>query len=145
MSDRPRTVADIMTHEVITIFEEENLEGLAEGMQRYGFHHLPVVDGKRLVGLVTHRDLLGVAVSQLVKNRAETEHELEEQHFVASIMRRNVTTASPDMPLIDAARTMREKKIGCLPVVSTDGSLIGIVTASDFVMLAEKLLDESNG
>jgi CBS domain-containing protein len=140
MSTHPQRVSDIMTREVVTVFEEENLTGLMEGMERYGVRHLPVVDGKRLVGLVTHRDMLRVAASTLLGNRASVDDTLEKQHFVSAIMRRDVATASPDMKLADAARTMREQKIGCLPVVDADGSLVGIVTATDFLRLAEQLL-----
>jgi CBS domain-containing protein len=129
-----------MTKEVVTIYEEENLENLLRGMEQLGFHHLPVVDENRLVGLITRTDLLAASVSRLMPGALEAEHALEENVFVAQIMQRDVPTAPPDMPLAEAARLMREKKLTCLPVVSLDDELVGIVTASDFVRLAELLL-----
>ena len=62
---KPNLVSEIMTHKVITVFEEDNLTGVEEGMAHFKFRHLPVVDGKKLVGLVTQRDLLRIAASAL--------------------------------------------------------------------------------
>lgn len=57
MAHAPKTVGELMTREVMTLYEEDNLDRIEEGMNRFRFRHLPVVDGKRLVGLVTHRDI----------------------------------------------------------------------------------------
>ncbi len=140
MSGKPKTVADIMTREVITLFEEENLELLLEGMERYGLRHLPVVDDGKLVGLVTHRDLLRAAVSHLEPGAAEREAAYEGRHFVADLMTRDVQTVRPDTSIAEAARLLREHKFGCLPVTEEDGTLVGIVTEADFVSLAASLL-----
>ncbi|MFW5921065.1 MAG: CBS domain-containing protein, partial [Polyangiales bacterium] len=51
-------VSDIMSRNPITLSEEDNLENIAQGMEEFHLRHLPVVDGHKLVGLVSHRDIL---------------------------------------------------------------------------------------
>ncbi len=143
MADKPQKVADIMTREVVTVREEENLVKVLEGLDRYGFRHLPVVDGKKLVGLVTHRDMLKASISSLVPSgtRDAMEAQLEENAFVAKIMSRDVDTVTPDTPIAEAARRMRDHKFGCLPVVDENEELVGILTEADFLSLAILLLE----
>jgi CBS domain-containing protein len=50
-------------------------------------------------------------------------------------MTSEVITTTPETPLLEAAKILMEKKIGCMPVVE-DGRLVGILTESDFVALA---------
>lgn len=141
MADKPIQVSDIMTRDVVTLYEEENLENLQEGMDRFGFRHLPVVDGDKLVGLVSHRDLLGAAVSILDPARETREQNYERGVFVAQIMTRNPATVRPDAPLAEAAKLLRDNKFGCLPVTEAEGKLVGIITEADFVNLVISLLE----
>ena|SRR5687768_1461290 len=120
----PKFVADLMTREVLTLNEEDNLADLEHGMQRERIRHLPVVDGRKLVGLITHRDLLRAAA-----------HHVGSSAFAAQLMTREITTVTPETTLGDAARILAENKFGCLPVVGADGDLVGIVTEHDFVKL----------
>jgi acetoin utilization protein AcuB len=57
-------------------------------------------------------------------------------------MTTNVRTVYPDTPILDAARLMRDARIGCLPVVERGGALVGIVTATDMLDLVANWLDE---
>src|SRR5687767_2777657 len=56
-------VEDIMTRNVVVLAEEDNLSQVAAGLDRYRFHHLPVVDGTKLVGILSQRDILRNTVS----------------------------------------------------------------------------------
>ncbi len=125
-------VADIMTTPVITLDEEDNLKSIREGMDRFHLRHLPVVDGEKLVGLVTHRDILRLASAEL-DPAAKLRAPAIEDTFVSSVMTRDPQTCSPDTPVADAARLMYENKFGCLPVVDDDGNLVGIVTENDML------------
>jgi CBS domain-containing membrane protein len=139
--NKPKLVSDIMTAKVITLFEEDNLVGVEKGMTHFKFRHLPVVDGEKLVGLVTHRDLLRTAASSLELGSAQKTARLNETVFVRDVMQRNVKTARPGTPLAEAGKLMWDQKIGCLPVVDDSGKLVGIVTEADFLKLALSLLE----
>jgi len=90
-----------------------------------GFRHLPVVSQGRLVGILSDRDL-HFATSALCASPQGAEAP------VTLAMSPHVLTADPLDPVEDAARIMREHKIGCLPVM--DGSeLVGILTGMDLL------------
>ncbi len=143
MTVKPKTVGEVMTRDVVTLFEEQNLEFVDEGMKYLGFRHLPVVDGKKLIGLVTQRDILRFAVGAMEPGREEREKNYEQNVFVAQVMNRDVETVREDTPLIDAARMLRQHKYGCLPVVDANDDLVGIITESDFLELAITMLSDA--
>jgi CBS domain-containing protein len=128
-------VRDVMTTEVLTLREEDNLEALEDEMRYFDVHHLPVVDGDRLVGLITHRDILRYAVSKLARSsvvRATNDSALRAT-FVASVMNRQVQSVAPDATLREAAQLLVRGRYGCLPVVDADNRLVGIITNYDIV------------
>ncbi len=137
------TVADVMTREVVTIGEEDNLLEVMQGMEQLQVRHLPVVDeDSKLVGLITQRDLLALASGALGATllQASRERIVEENTFVAEVMVRDPITVKPETPLEEAARVMLEEKIGALPVVDDEGRLVGIVTQHDMLRLLVSVL-----
>lgn len=139
--NRITRVAELMTRDVITLEAQESLLLAQDIMELGRIRHLPVVDGRRLVGLVTHRDLLSASLSSLEACAAEDESR-KSHIFVRDVMRRDVRTVGPDTPAIEAARVMVEHKFGCLPVVDSDHRLVGILSEADFLRLAARLLEE---
>jgi CBS domain-containing protein len=128
---RSISVGDFMTRELVTVNESDDL-ALAESMLRLGgIRHLPVVSQGRLVGLVTHRDLLRSAAT---RDRRST--------TAGDIMTRDLEAVRPETSLVRAARLMLEKKFGCLPVVESSGRLVGIITESDFVRFAADVVQD---
>lgn len=121
------SVADFMTKDLVTVREVDDL-ALAESLLRLGgIRHLPVVREKKLVGILTQRDLLRSGQSGTPAAR-----ELP----VSEIMTKDPTSVRPGLGLAQAARLMLERKFGCLPVCDDDGTLVGIVTEADFVRFA---------
>ena len=143
--DKPEKVTDIMTKRVIVLREEDNLARLSEGMERYHLRHLPVTSDDRLVGLITHRDLLRLTVSSLMADdptEQDKQSKLFENTFVAEVMTPDPMTVNPDTPIKEAAKKLVETKYGCLPVVDEKQMLVGIVTEHDFINLLVDLLEE---
>lgn len=139
-SVQPKVVSDIMTTNVVTIREEDNLELIEGEMQSFRFRHMPVVDEGKLVGVVTHRDLLRASASVFDPGQAQKTAAIRAQFFVADLMTRNPITVQPTTPIGQAAKLMNDHKIGCLPVTDDHGTLVGIVTSADMVSLVAKLL-----
>jgi CBS domain-containing membrane protein len=121
-----KTVADIMTRRVIFLREEDNLSRIVEGMEHFGLRHLPVLDGDKLVGMITHRDMLKILSAS---------ERREETTFVASIMTRDPIAVGPDTTIAEAARILIKARFGCLPVVDENRNVIGIVTEHDFMKI----------
>jgi acetoin utilization protein AcuB len=119
-------VKDSMTREVVTLSPQTTAgEALALCRERR-IRHLPVVEDGALVGIVSDRDLRSATPALGDPARAEALGRVQ----VHEVMARDVTTALPDDPVEEAANAMRERKIGCLPVVE-DGALVGIISSSD--------------
>jgi CBS domain-containing protein len=136
----PREVQDVMTRKVAVLHEEENLELAEWGMKTFRFRHLPVVDGEKLVGLVSERDILRASISSLDEAHDLRDDNLKRYFFVREIMTTDVISVRPETSLIEAAAIMSINKLDCLPVTRADGMLVGIVTASDFLGVAIDLL-----
>ncbi len=118
-------VRDIMRSPVVSIPPETTLQNAYRTMQEKNIRHLPVLENAKLVGIVTDRDLR-LATSLLAPAP------FPPGGRVSAVMCRTPLTADAMDPVEDAARTMREKKIGCLPVMD-NGNLIGIITGIDLL------------
>jgi CBS domain-containing membrane protein len=135
----PRTVADLMTRKIITVGENEPIGNLETWMEKFQFRHLPVVGDKmKLVGLISRTDLLHAELGRMPDGTSAPH--VDSGTLAGVIMNRNVVFAQLDMPIATACRAMLEKKLTCIPVVLEDHTLVGILTASDFVRLALGIL-----
>ncbi|MEQ9499209.1 MAG: CBS domain-containing protein [Deltaproteobacteria bacterium] len=124
------TVADLATQAVVTVQANAKV-GLADAKMRLAdIRHLPVVDDEeRVVGIVSHRDLL-VALGESLGNTVA----------IRSVMREDVVIVRPETRAYEAAALMLDRKIGALPVVDHSGKLTGIITETDFLRVAYELL-----
>ena len=108
--------------------------------------HLPVMEKKKVVGIVTDRDLYK-ALGPKSRSQGVEQTEGETALYVIprkvrSIMRRGVITIGPEEDAAKAATMMARKKIGALPVTRGD-ELVGIVTATDILLAFAKQCQES--
>lgn len=135
-------VKHIMTAPVVTFFEEQSLP-LAEDVMRFKkFRHLPVIDNdRRLVGLVTQRDLLRGQISILTGLSEAERRARQDDVRISSLMTRDVWTVNPETLASHAGQTLADHKFGCLPVVDADRVLCGIITERDFLRFAIKTLE----
>jgi CBS domain-containing protein len=123
-------VEDFMSTAVITIKEADTLSAAQIEMQMAEIRHLPVVDQKgHVVGILSDRDIL--------KNLTRIDGRPTP---VSHIMSRRVQTVKPSLPAATAATMMLEHKFGCLPVVGDEEEIVGIITESDFLKIAEQAL-----
>ncbi len=110
-------VSRLMTYEPKTVSSHDTLQIAAKLMELGGFRRVPVVDGDRLVGIISDRDVRR-HVGYLDSIR------------IGAAMTPDPKTVTPRMSVEDAARLMISHKIGGLPVVE-DGKLVGILTTTD--------------
>jgi len=130
-------VRDLMSAEVATVRRNDKL-AIADDLMSLGrIRHTPVLDdeGDEVVGILSQRDLFRGALARAVGYGGHAQQKLLNLLVVKDVMTTDPVTTTPDAPLADAARTMLERKIGCLPVLE-GGKLVGILTESDFVRLA---------
>ncbi len=135
-------VRDLMTPEVLTLDASDNLD-LADDLMRLGrIRHMPIVSQRRLVGILSQRDLFRAAISSVLQFRTSTEREWLAKISVREAMTTRVFTVAPTTPVRDAVEMMVEKRIGCLPVVR-DGALVGLLSESDCLRYLARVLDSS--
>ena len=122
-------VASVMTprERLVVLAPEATLWEARRLMASNGIRHLPVVDGGRLVGLVSQTDLLVAHNGDAVRAR--------------EIMVRDVQTIDARANVRHAAVAMQRRKVSCLPV-TRDGRLVGIVTDADFLGIAIALIEQ---
>jgi CBS domain-containing protein len=127
---------DVMSYQIVTLSVDDHLD-LAEDIMRLGqIRHMPVVDGTRLVGVVSSRDLLAASLSKALDFEP-----LERRTHIGSVEVRKVMstdlfTVAPDDPLEMVASVMVEHKVGCVPVADSDANLVGLVTETDLLKAA---------
>ncbi len=115
-----------MTRGVVTLPPDETAATALAVCRERRIRHLPVLKEGRLVGIVSDRDLRSSTPALGDPQRAAALQKL----LVEDVMAREVATVHPDDPIEQAANTMRERRIGCLPVLDGD-ELVGIITTSD--------------
>lgn len=135
------SVAEIMTAQPYTLGPDDSLAKARELMAEHHIRHIPVVSGDGcLVGVVTQRDVLAAADSNVLPDQAA--HEAEERYVaLSSVMTSPVQTVDEGASLRGTAMHLQQNKMGCLPVVNDD-RLVGIITDSDFVAIAIHLMEQ---
>lgn len=128
-------VEDSMTREVATISPETTAKEALALCHERRVRHLPILDSGALVGIVSDRDLRSATPALGDADRAAALEEIR----ACDVMSREVLTTFPDDPIEKAANAMRERKVGCLPVIE-DGQLLGIVTSSDVMEALVRLV-----
>jgi len=130
--DAYRTVAQIMSTQLLTVRPEDLVDLAASMMDWEKIRHVPVEDDEgRLVGIVSHRAILRL----VARGQGGTN-----QVVVKDIMRRDPVSVTPQTPTIEAMKLMRDKAVGSLPVIE-GGKLVGIVTEHDLIDVSAKLLE----
>lgn len=117
-----------MTKDPITVSPETLAVEAQKIMKENKIRRLPVVDKGKLVGMVTFRNLIEAAPSSATSLSIHELNYLIMKIKVKDLMKKNVTTVSPEDTVIDAIVRGVEKGIGGFPVVDDQGRLVGIVT-----------------
>jgi acetoin utilization protein AcuB len=127
------SIKHIMTHSPVTVSMDDPLSRVKEIFDRHGFHHVLVVEGERLAGVISDRDLLK-ALSPHVGTASETTRDLASLRKRAhQIMSRKLITLGVDARIPDAIEVFHTHRISCIPIVDAAGRPIGIVSWRDIM------------
>jgi len=125
------TVGEIMTSKVVTVEMDDSLEVIRDIFRKVKFHHLIVVEGEKIVGVISDRDFLK-AISPYVNTMSETNRDratLEKRAH--QIMSHYPVTVQKSCQIQTAAKLMLDRRVSCLPVTRPDGTIGGVVTWKD--------------
>lgn len=133
-------VQEIMTPDPATVSPQDTLRTAIEKMALMGCRRLPVVAEGRLVGIVADLDIREALNSPIILRERWQDEDLVDHATVEACMTPKPVTVHPTTPVVQAARLMRNHKIGGLPVVDDD-RLVGIVTETDMLDALIQLLE----
>ena len=134
-------VEQVMTSSVVTLAPEETLRDAINLLRSKRIRHLPVVEAKKLVGIVTDRDVKRATPSVLAGAVRDEYDNALLAIKVAQFMTRDPITVTRKSALKAAVEIFIERKVGALPVVD-DGRLVGILTEIDILRAAYDLLPD---
>ncbi|NEW05438.1 CBS domain-containing protein [Paenibacillus sp. SYP-B3998] len=118
-----KTVKDIMTRDCVTVTLLDNVFEIATKMKQYDIGFVPVVEGKKLIGVVTDRDLV-------IRGYAEKK---SGSTAVEEVITKDVATIEASTSIEEAAKIMAKDQVRRLPVVE-NGELVGIVAIGDLAV-----------
>ncbi len=138
-------VRDWMTPEPTTATPDTPVLDALRLLREKGFRRLPVMDGARLTGIVTRKDLKDATPSQATTLSVWELSALLSKLTVGEIMARPVVTAKEEEYMEDAALRMQERGVGGLPVLGEGGQLSGIITVSDVLRAFTEIMGLREG
>ena len=126
-------VNNYMSKDLVTIKADTKILDALDLMNKYNIHRLAVVEGDRMIGLVTEGIISRNTPSTMTSLDMREVTYLLNRTSAFDIMEKNVITINKEAILEEAAVSMRKNAIGVLPVVEGDNKLIGIITEKDIL------------
>lgn len=134
-------VEDLMTADPLSLHRAATLKDAHDLMREKNIRHIPVIDEQgMLVGMLTQKVMMAAVIGLLAKYGATALERKEKQQLVADLMLTDFATVTAEQSLAEVAAFFVKNRHGCLPVVTAENKLIGILTSSDFVRLSAELL-----
>ncbi len=129
---------EIMMGSPVTLTPDDTLDLANDVISLGRIRHIPVMDGGKLVGLLSERDLIGAAANRIFGLKQKSRSALLKAELIKNVMKKRVVTVAPETPIKELARLMAEKKIGCVPVVD-NGTLVGLITTTNVLRYLEEI------
>ena len=127
-------IRSIMSTDVLTLQLGQALSEARRLMDEHSIHHVPVVDGKRLVGILSATDLVRLSFGAWGgQDERSLDAVLDGQHTLVEAMQRKVVTLDEHSTVRDAATALQGGTFHSVPVVNGERELIGIVTSTDLI------------
>ena len=119
-----KTVKEIMETDLVTVSLQDNLYEVALKMKQHDIGFVPVVEGGKLVGVITDRDIVVRGIAEKHSGSTAVKEVMSDQ---------TVVTVSPQTSVEEAAQLMAKNQIRRLPVVEA-GRLVGVVAIGDLAV-----------
>ncbi|MFV8750075.1 HPP family protein [Nannocystaceae bacterium ST9] len=130
---RNEPVSHIMTRDLQTVHVGQKLSEVRRLLANNPYHHVPVVSGDKLIGLISSTDIVRLSLAIFGVDERAVDAMLDSQHTIESVMTRNLTTIAVKDTVRQAAELLAEGKYHSLPVVDEQGKLLGLVTSTDVI------------
>jgi len=127
------SVTKIMSRNLITVHHGDPVSKVRQLIRVHGVHHVPVVNGDQLAGIISYSDVLRVSYGDTFNadDRA-VDAALDHTMTIEQLMAKDVTVLSEQSTIREAAEILAQGRFHSLPVVN-GGKLVGLVTSSDLI------------
>jgi len=134
-------ISRIMTRKPSTVSPVDNLETVRVIFEQHGFHHVPVVEEGKLVGIVSYTDYLRI-IRELYGNAQEqrSNDRLLHNLSVKQVMTEHPVCLAPTDTVEDALKIFKTNHFHAIPVVEGDRRLVGILSTHDLIKVLERVL-----
>ncbi len=130
---KKESVSQIASTALITIQMGQKLSDARKLMQVNQIHHVPVVNGTKLVGLLSAVDLASLSLTSFGSDECSNDTILDNQFSVEEVMSKNVVTIKPTASIREVAEMLAEGHFHSVPIVDNEGNLKGLVTSTDLI------------
>ncbi len=130
---KKESVSQIASTALITIQMGQKLSDARKLMQVNQIHHVPVVNGTKLVGLLSAVDLASLSLTSFGSDERSNDKILDNQFSVEEVMSKNVVTIKPTASIREVAEMLAEGHFHSVPIVDNEGNLKGLVTSTDLI------------
>lgn len=128
--DQP--ISSIMTKEVVTLSLEDSLYAAEKRMKVNQIRHMPVVQGEKLLGLISLSDLQRVSFIDAYGREGTEDTPVYNMLGIKDLMIKNPLTATPKTTILEVSKLLASKEFHSLPVVE-ENKLVGIITTTDLL------------
>jgi len=128
---------DVMSRPVVTVRPDAQLKEVAATLVEHGINAVPVVDGDRLVGIISEADLLTLEASAGARHQPSPAVSQRPPRTAGHVMSQSVYTVNEDTDAAAAARMLLRHNLKSVPVV-TDGRVVGMVARRDLLRLVAR-------
>jgi CBS domain-containing membrane protein len=136
---RNEPLSTVMTKDPTTVNVTNKLSEVRKLMADGSIHHVPVVSGTKLVGLLSATDMVRLSFSAYGADARAVDAMLDHEFTIEKVMSTELTTLKTSQKVRDAAAVLSSGSFHSIPVVDDEGNLAGIVTSTDLIRyLAEQ-------
>ena len=127
------SITKIMSKDVISAEKGQPLSVISQVMSDHGIHHVPVVDGGKLVGIVSFVDMMKLHIITCTVPEQTIGAIIDKQFGIKDVMVSKVVTINKGDSIRTATEILSSGEFHSLPVVDDDNVLVGIVTSTDLI------------
>jgi len=123
----------VVTKEIVTVHVGQKVSDVRKIFAKEGFHHVPVVSGSKLIGIVSASDILGITVEGVGSDQRSMDAYIDHQFSIEGLMKTDLKTLSRKSTIADAAEILSDGSFHAVPVIDDQDDLVGLVTSTDLI------------
>src|SRR3990167_778558 len=131
-------ISHVMTANVLTVSIDQKLSTVRKMMAENQIHHIPVVNDRKLAGLISATDMLKLNIASAEMNTKSIDELIDQQYTIAQVMQKNLVTVNIRDSMRKSAHILSNRLFHSLPVIDDDRNLIGIITSTDLIRYLAK-------